>query len=33
MSYGSPTFEIIKLNGSDVISSSLNDTPFVEFEW
>ena len=33
MNYGSPTFEIIKLNSSDVISSSLNDTPFVEFEW
>ena len=33
MNYGSPTFEIIKLNSSDVISSSLNDTPFVRFEW
>ena len=33
MSYGSPIVEIINLNNTDVISSSLNDTPFVRFEW
>ena len=33
MKYISPTVQIIKLNGSDVITTSLNDTPFMQFEW